>query len=221
MSSQERGPAPAETQSVYHIYMAAIAMLAIMVAIGLYVAPTEPDIVGVLEIVDFILCLVFAFDFLRSLVKARSKLRYLGTWGWLDLVTCIPFIVEARWLRLARLMRLLVLVRAVHTLWKSSQVDRRSIVMAAATFAIQALFVLLCVLTLYFEHGAPKATITSAGDTLWWAITTVTTVGYGDEYPVTPGGRICGAILMLSGISYLATVLGVISQAAHPKRPGS
>jgi voltage-gated potassium channel len=51
---------------------------------------------------------------------------------------------------------------------------------------------------------------------MWWGICTVTTVGYGDRFPVTDGGRICGAILMLTGIGYLTTVLGVVTRITQP-----
>lgn len=204
------------TESGYHIYMASVAMLAVLVATGLFFAPQLPDIVGVLLVVDSVVCVLFTYDFLRSLWKAPSKLRYLATWGWLDAVTCIPFIAEMRWFRLARLARLLSVIRAVRILWISSQEDRRSVVMAGATFLVQTLFVVLCMLVLYFEHEAPGGNIRTASDVMWWGICTVTTVGYGDKFPVTDPGRICGAILMLTGISYLTTVLGVVSRVTAP-----
>ena len=100
---------PVQQDSGYHVYMASVAMLAMLVGSALLVAPRLPDVAGVLLIVDFVICILFAVDFGRSLWKAKSKMRYMATWGWIDLVTCIPFVAEARWLRLARLLRLNVL----------------------------------------------------------------------------------------------------------------
>ncbi len=208
--------ASVHAESGYHVYMASVAMLAMLVGSALLVAPELPDVAGVLLIVDFVICLLFAFDFGRSFWKAKSKVRYMVTWGWIDLVTCIPFVAEARWLRLARLLRLFTIVRAVRILWTSSRADRRSVVMAGATFVIQTLFVVLCVLVLYFEHDAPGGNIRTASDVMWWGICTVTTVGYGDRFPVTDAGRICGAILMLTGIGYLTTVLGLVTRITQP-----
>ena len=88
--------------SVYHIYMAALAMLAILVSVGLFLSPSEPDIIGVLTVVDFVLCLFFFYDFLRHLWRAPSKLKYLFGWGIVDLLSSIPFVFQTRWLRLAR-----------------------------------------------------------------------------------------------------------------------
>jgi voltage-gated potassium channel len=168
-------------------------------------------------VVDFVLCIFFFYDFLRHLWRAPSKLRYLFGWGIVDLVSSMPFVLEVRWLRFARVLRFLMLLRAIRLLWESAKVDRRSIVMAGATFFIQTLFITICIVVLQVEHDAPDGKIRSASDVLWWAMTTVTTVGYGDMYPVTTTGRIAGAILMISGIGYLATVLGVFAQAFVPK----
>lgn len=206
------------TDSVYHVYMAALAMLAIVVAVGLIIAPSEPDVIGVLTIIDAVLCLFFFYDFLRHLWKAPIKSKYLLGWGIVDFLSCVPFVLEARWLRAARLLRLLMLVRAVRVLRESAQIERRSVVMAAATFFVQISFIVICIIVLHVEHDAPGGNIRSASDVLWWAIATMTTVGYGDRYPVTDAGRIAGATLMICGIGYLATVLGVFAQAVAPQR---
>jgi len=206
------------SDSVYHIYMSALAMLAILVSIGLLISPTQPDVVGVLTAIDFVICMVFFYDFLRNLWMAPSKKQYLLGWGIIDLLSCIPFMAEVRWLRLTRLFRLVMILRAVRILMVSARTEPRSIIMAAATLSIQLVFILLCIIVLHVEYDAPGSNIRSAGDVLWWAMATVATVGYGDRYPVTMAGRICGAILMVSGIGYLATILGVFAQTFVPTR---
>jgi voltage-gated potassium channel len=203
--------------SVYHIYMAALAMLAILVSVGLFLSPSEPDMIGVFAAVDFVLCLFFFLDFLRHLWHAPSKWKYLFGWGMVDLLSSIPFVFEMRWLCLVRVLRFLTLLRAARIIWESAKVERRSITTAGATFCIQALFIIICILVLHFEHKAPGGNIRSTSDVLWWAMTTVTTVGYGDRFPVTAEGRIVGAVLMVSGIGYLATVLGVFARVFVPK----
>jgi voltage-gated potassium channel len=61
------------------------------------------------------------------------------------------------------------------------------------------------------EQSAPDAKIVTFGDALWWAMTTITTVGYGDMYPVTPIGRMVAAALMMSGIAVLGVVTASIA----------
>jgi voltage-gated potassium channel Kch len=64
---------------------------------------------------------------------------------------------------------------------------------------------------LSLERGVKDANITTAGDALWWATTTATTVGYGDKYPVTAEGRIVAVILMIAGVGLFSTFSGTIA----------
>ena len=66
-------------------------------------------------------------------------------------------------------------------------------------------------LELYFEEDAPGANITTAGDALWWGYVTATTVGYGDQYPVTRGGRLTGLIMLTVGVALFATFSGFLA----------
>ena len=76
------------------------------------------------------------------------------------------------------------------------------------------------VAVLPFEAKAPNANITTGGDALWWGLVTVTTVGYGDEYPVTTGGRLVGVLLLVSGVALFATFTGYLANAfLAPQRP--
>ena len=82
-------------------------------------------------------------------------------------------------------------------------------------------------LELHFEEDAPGANITTGGDALWWGYVTATTVGYGDQYPVTTGGRIVGIVMLTVGVALFATFSGFLanaflsSKAPKPAPPGT
>lgn len=127
-------------------------------------------------------------------------------------------------------LRPLRLLRVVGVLGAGGRraADRR--MMGSAAYAVGAI-ALMCVvcagLVLDAERGAPNATLTAPEEALWWAATTVTTVGYGDRVPVTGEGRVIAVALMLAGIALLGVVTATIAawfvqriQAADPVAVG-
>ncbi len=106
-------------------------------------------------------------------------------------------------LRPLRLLRLVTLLEVLNRYAGGSLRGRVAVYVAASTALI--LFV-AALAVLDAERGAAGANLTSFGDALWWALTTVTTVGYGDHYPVTTSGRFVAGGLMLAGIALLGVV---------------
>lgn len=122
---------------------------------------------------------------------------------WYDVV-----LIAAPMLRPLRLLRLLAFARILHRSAVGGLAGRVSVyVFGVALMAVG----LGALAVLDAERGAPEANITSAGDALWWACTTVTTVGYGDRFPVTTEGRIVAVALMLVGIAVVGSVTAVIA----------
>nr|WP_240720829.1 potassium channel family protein [Pseudarthrobacter sp. NamE2] len=107
-----------------------------------------------------------------------------------------------------RLLRLVTLLSVLHR--TVGETLRGRVVTYVAGSAAMLIFVgALAVLDV--EQAAPDAKIVTFGDALWWAITTITTVGYGDLFPVTPIGRLVAAALMMSGIAVLGVVTASIA----------
>ena len=97
--------------------------------------------------------------------------------------------------------------------------DRPAALLSLILFIGMMSFIVICVGVLHFEHDAPGATIKTADDVLWWAVVTCSTVGYGDEYPVTQSGRVLAGLLMVIGIGAFATAttaLGVFFKRIQP-----
>jgi voltage-gated potassium channel len=171
------------------------------------------DILAVLLWFDTAICIIFLFDFLLSLWRAENRWRYFMTWGWIDLLSSIPSYDFLRWGRAFRIFRIFRLMRGIH----ASRLLANFILMKrkqSAFFAVVMISFLVITFSsvgvLQFEV-APDSNIKGPSDAIWWSIVTLTTVGYGDRFPVTPEGRAIGAILMIAGIGLFGTLSGFIA----------
>ncbi len=179
-------------------------------------AAVEPgELTGPILVVDIVAWLIFVFEAIVKLA-AHGRREYLGErWNWVDLAiivlsapyhlaTGIALVARLGSLaRLARLVRIaLVMVKVLRQ--GRSLLSRRNIPGAAAIVALATVGVATFVF--YVESGASNEAFGSFGDAVWWALVTLTTVGYGDLAPVTIGGRIGAVVLMIVGVAFLGTV---------------
>ncbi|MBI1767441.1 MAG: potassium channel family protein [Bacteroidetes bacterium] len=175
-----------------------------------FVLPTE--ISRLLTLIDNAICFVFIFDFLQRLFTARSKLEYLK-WGWIDLISSIPTVDYLRFGRFVRLLRILRVLRAFRSL--KFIVNHLFKNRTQATFASVSLIAVLMIIfgsiSLLQVEQDPNSNIKTAEDAIWWAFVTITTVGYGDKYPVTTEGRIIAAFLMVTGVGLFGTFTGYMT----------
>ncbi|HWN67739.1 MAG TPA: ion transporter [Haliangium sp.] len=172
--------------------------------------PVPREISRLVFFIDFAICVILLIDFAVRFSAAESKLRFLK-WGWIDLVSSIPMFETLRWGRLFRIIRVIRLVVAFHSV--------RLFIGALFGNRRQAGLVTLLVLTIVVVSFAsagillvetsPDSNIRTAEDALWWAMTTITTVGYGDRFPVTNAGRIIASLMMLCGIGLFGSLSGV------------
>ncbi|WP_284976294.1 MULTISPECIES: potassium channel family protein [unclassified Arthrobacter] len=154
------------------------------------------------EIVLWITWGIFALDYFINLWLAEDRWRWFIRNLHELLIVVLPFFRPLRLLRLVTLLS--VLQRTV-----GESLRGRVATYVAGSASMLVLIGALGVLDV--EQNAPGAKILNFGDAAWWAITTITTVGYGDLYPVTPIGRIVAAALMMSGIAVLGIVTAAIA----------
>jgi voltage-gated potassium channel len=189
--------------------------LAFLVVLVLPVALPDlpPDAQRALDAADMGIWAAFLVEYLARLLVAPSRLSFM-LHNPLDLLlVVIPVLRPLRLLRSVRLIRAARLARVGADVGLAARATRiglasRTALLAAGSAAI--LVAAAAVMVLDVERAAPKANITGFGDALWWAMSTVTTVGYGDHYPVTAAGRAIGAVLMLAGVG----IFGVIAASA-------
>jgi voltage-gated potassium channel len=179
----------------------------------------DPDTRQVLGWVDTAICGAFLFDFVFNLVTAENRWAYLVTWGWVDLVSSVPRINVFGWvglLRLGRIARVFRILRVLRGLRATKVIaslilDRRAESAFLAVCLVSALLTVSAAIGIMHIERPPVGNINGPGDALWWALATITTVAYGDRFPVTPEGRMLAALLMIAGIGLFGTLSGFVT----------
>ena len=192
-----------------------ILLLSVYVLVALFlqsVGAVDAQTSELLDRVDDAICLIFLADFAVRFARAESKSRFMR-WGWIDLISSIPGAHMFRLGRIARIVRILRILRAVRSTKMLVHHFFRN--RAQGTFATVALismtlliFASIAILNL---EVVPESNIRTPMDALWWSFTTITTVGYGDKYPVTPEGRVVAIILMTAGVGLFGTFTGFVA----------
>lgn len=191
-----------------------LSIYVIVVLIAEVTLPLSKESRQILAYADFAVCLIFLTEFFVRLSAAESKREYLK-WGWIDLISSIPTVGELRWGRAARLLRLIRVLRLMQraNFLKEYFTKRRpESVLSIVVLSALLLQVVASLAILHFERD-PESNIKSGGEALWWSLVTMTTVGYGDFYPVTLGGRVIAAVLMVVGVSLFATLSGFLASS--------
>lgn len=206
-------PPAATTSPGYQVFMLVLCLYSLGILAYQASGPTNPDTVVILEYADFLVCLIFLGDFLISLLRAQDRWKYLRTWGWLDLLSSIPTVDIVRWGRAGRILRIFRVLRglrATQILASLAIKKRAENSMLAASLVALMLITFCSIAILHFESGA-EANILTAGDALWWAFATITTVGYGDRYPTTGEGRMIAVLLMSAGVGLFGVFSGFLA----------
>jgi voltage-gated potassium channel len=166
------------------------------------IANLQPPADAIPRLILAVIWLIFAAEYMVCIVLARPR----GEWFRTHLVNLAAVLVPI--LRPLLLLRLLRLVPALRP-ETGSAVRSRLAIYAVATSILLMFMGALAVLDA--EQNAPEANITGFGDAAWWVAVTVTSVGYGDYYPITAAGRWVAVVLMLGGLALLGTVAATLS----------
>ena len=196
----------------YELFIGALSVLS-LVNIVLVTVIRDDALRAVVRAMDILLSVVFLIDFLVRLRRAPSRRDYVfRQFGWADLLASLPF-PQFKILRVFRLFRVTRLLRR----YGAGNIGRSLIRDRAGSALLTLLLIGVLVLEfgslamLHLEHAAPGANITSASDALWYVIVTMSTVGYGDQYPVTNGGREMGTVVIIIGVGIFGTLTGYLA----------
>jgi voltage-gated potassium channel len=201
----------------YDIFIVCLTILSI-INLTLYVFLSDKTILYVVGAIDLLLSAVFFIDFLKRLFAAKSKKRYLiFEYGWADFLASLPF-PQVKILRVFRLIKAYGLIKkaGMPTIMQEFKNNQASGALYLIFFMIILLLEFGSIMVLAAEQTAPGANITTAGDAIWWVYVTITTVGYGDQYPVTVAGRLVGVVVMFVGVGLFAVVTGFLANKFLP-----
>ena len=166
---------------------------------------------------DTSICVILLSHFFYGLFTAHDKKRFLKV-HWIDFIASIPAIDVLRYGRIFQVLRVLRMLRV------ANQVIRHLLRNSGSTMMATMLLILVVVISgsaiaiLMTEAGHPDSNIETAEDAIWWALVTISTVGYGDHYPVTTAGRIISSIVIFAGVTLFAGVSGLVaSTVLSPK----
>ena len=170
---------------------------------------------------------IFTIEYLTRLILSKRKLSYIFSFfGIIDLIAFLPFYIglgidlrslrAVRFVRLLRLFKMARYSKALQRFHRAFVISKEEIILFF--FSACIMLYLAGVGIYYCEHEAQPKVFASVFDGLWWAVATLTTVGYGDCYPVTAGGKIFTFFILLIGLGIISVPTGMVASALSKAR---
>ncbi|SDQ87583.1 ion transporter [Pseudovibrio sp. Tun.PSC04-5.I4] len=199
-------------KSKSHLFDVFVLILSVYVLTALLIQESmalDSETVLLLVYADTLVCGIFLIDFFVRLMKSESKAEFMK-WGWIDLISSIPLIGPFRYGRIIRLIRIFRALRASRTIARSLFNSQTNSMLTLVFISSILMIILAAIAILQAEKGVGGANILNLKDAIWWSFVTITTVGYGDFYPVSFEGRIIASFVMTIGVGLFASLTGAI-----------
>jgi voltage-gated potassium channel len=209
----------------------AIVQVLILVSLITFSLDTLPDLSDeaqdLLRRIEIVTVAIFTVEYFLRLMVAERRIRFVFSfYGLVDLAAILPFYIATgldlravrvfRFLRLVRILKLFKYNQAVRRFSRAFSIAKEELMLFGFVTAI--ILYLSAVGIYYFENPAQPEQFKSIFHCLWWAVTTLTTVGYGDIYPVTTGGRIFTCCILMIGLGIIAVPTGLLASALSQAR---
>lgn len=206
----------------------------IIFSISIFAIETLPDLtLGTLEILRYlevVIVIIFSFEYLLRLIVSKNKIGFIFSfWGIIDLLAIVPFyliafgldldLVFLRTLRLFRLVRIIKLARYSKSFTRimlAFKIAKEDLLVA---FGATSIMLIIASFGIYiFENPVQPDKFSSVFHSLWWALATLTTVGYGEIYPITLGGKVFTGLILMIGLGIVALPAGIIASSLTEAR---
>jgi len=176
---------------------------------------------------EYFSIIIFSLEYLLRIFVSKAPIKYVFSfYGLIDLISILPFFLGAAYdLRALRIFRVFRVFRALK-LARYSQAINRFHLAAKIVHEEVILFLMVTMIFIfiastgiyYFENEAQPDVFSSVIDSLWWAVVTLTTVGYGDVYPITIGGKVFTFFMLIVGVGIVTVPAGLVSSALSQAR---
>ena len=211
------------TRATYTIFIVVVIGVSLIGTTIFYLAPLPEHAREVWYLINFAISIVLLFDFGVRLFHAPNKRQYFFPLGLCDLAGSLPGFPI---LRLFRIPSLLISLRELRYTTSREILETARSRLAESTLLTGIIIVFLVVTIggtamVVVEAPAPGSNIKNGGDALWFAIVTISTVGYGDLFPVTVAGRLIGAMMIVVGVGIFSVLTGYISTQFLARRKHS
>ena len=202
--------------------VSSVAVFASIIVMALETFDLPAELAESLLVLDILLSLGFLAEYGLRVATAESKRRYITSfYGIIDLLALLPLLFHAaaslrvlRLLRVLRVLRLLKLTRYTKALDRFGEAVRSIAAEAALFISVAMIFVIgFAFLIFEVEHEAQPELYGNIFDAIWWAVISLTSVGYGDVYPVTPAGRLLTIAMVLTGMGIVAVPTALLASA--------
>ncbi len=187
-----------------------LSIVSLAIVTSLIFIPKTDDVYTLLFGIDTFICLFFWFQLLTDLFRSKQKWAYLKV-HWIDFVASLPIIEQVRFARVIQVFRVMRLIRSSNQILHYIRSNRREATVASIFLLLTLLVTVGSALMLMIEGDIPESNIHNASDALWWVFVTISTVGYGDHYPVTTLGKILAAVIIVCGVGLFGMVAGLVS----------
>ena len=206
----------------FSFFIQALILLSIITFSVETIPDLKPQTKIILQSIELFCVIIFSLEYILRIYVADNKLRFIFSfYGLIDLLAILPFYMSfgvdlrslraLRFLRLFRVLKLVRYNRAMNHFTRAITSAKEEILLFV--FITLMLIYFSAVGIYYFENQAQPEHFSSIFDSLWWSIITLTTVGYGDVYPITVGGKVFTFFILMIGLGIVAIPTGIISSA--------
>lgn len=195
----------------YQLFTLVLSMLVIGILLFDTTLESNDEVKHLLKWTDYGLCILFFVDFIYQLTTADNKKKYMMTWGWIDLASCVPVFGWGRVAKIIRVLKLLKTIRSGKVLVDAISRKRGESALLSAIIVMIFAVLFGSVAILQCEMDETTGCIHNASDAVWWTFCTVMKGGCENLDPVSIEGRLVAVVLMVVGMAVNGTVIGFMA----------